>query len=238
MTTATVIGLGPMGRALAVALIKAGCDVTVWNRTASKAAELVSLGAHWAPDPADAIGAAEVSLINVVDHDAVDAVVRAAGDAVSGRVLVGLSSDTPDRARGTAALVTGAGGHYLDGAIMTPTDVMGTAGAGVLYAGPRELFETQRGIFEILGQATWLGEEHGRAAAYDMALLDVFWTATGGFMHALETARAQGIAPDECFRTHWASRRSCRPSSPRSPSASRRIATTRPAHRCLRLRPR
>ncbi|MFB1294285.1 NAD(P)-dependent oxidoreductase [Mycobacterium sp. pW049] len=197
--TVTVIGLGPMGQALAGALLKAGHDVTVWNRTESKAAELLSRGAQWAPNPADAVAASDVTLVNVVDHDAVDAVAAAAGD-LAGRVLVGLSSDTPERARSTAKLVADAGGRYLDGAIMTPTEVMGTPDASVLYAGPQDLFDSHRGLFDVLGQVTWLGEDLGRAAAYDMALLDVFWTATGGFLHAVEIARAQGITPGQLLR--------------------------------------
>ncbi|WP_396837129.1 NAD(P)-dependent oxidoreductase [Mycobacterium sp. ITM-2016-00317] len=186
-----------MGRALTTALIDAGYRVTVWNRTETKAAQLLSRGACWASTPGKAVSASDLTLVNVVDHDAVDAVVEAAADAVAGRVLVGLSSDTPDRARSTAKLVADAGGRYLDGAIMTPTDVMGTTAASVLYAGPRDLFDRHRRLFETLGQATWLGDDPGRAAAYDMALLDVFWTATGGFLHALETARAHGISPAE-----------------------------------------
>lgn len=197
MTTVTVIGLGPMGQALSRALLDAGYRLTIWNRTESKAAPLLSGGARWASDPAGAVAASEITLINVLDHDVVDTVVTAAGGAVAGRVLVGLSSDTPQRAERTASLVATAGGGYLDGAIMTPTDVMGTSEARVLYAGPRELFDEHLSLFEALGQATWLGVGPGRAAAFDMALLDVFWTATGGFLHALETARAQGITPGE-----------------------------------------
>jgi 3-hydroxyisobutyrate dehydrogenase-like beta-hydroxyacid dehydrogenase len=197
MTAVTVVGLGPMGQALSRALLGAGYRVTVWNRTESKATQLLSIGAEWAPDPAHAVAASEVTLINVVDHDAVDAVVAAGGDAVAGKVVVSVSSDTPDRARQTAQRIADAGGRYLDGAIMTPTDVMGTPEASVLYAGPRDLFDSHRTLFEVLGQATWLDEDHGRAAAFDMALLDTFWTATGGFLHALETSRAHGITPAE-----------------------------------------
>jgi len=181
----------------AAALLAAGHRTTVWNRTESKAAQLLSRGAHWAPDPAHAVGASEVTLINVVDHDAVDSVVAAAGDSVDGRVIVGLSSDTPERARRTAKLVSAAGGRYLDGAIMTPTEVIGTPDARVLFAGPKELFDADRNVFEALGRATWLAEDHGRAAAFDMALLDVFWTATGGFLHAVKVAGVQGITPGE-----------------------------------------
>ncbi len=197
MTAVTVLGLGPMGQALAGALLDAGHRTTVWNRTESKAAQLLSRGARWAQDPAQAVAASDVTLINVVDHDAVDAAVTAAGAGAADRVVVGLSSDTPDRALRTAALVSQAGGQYLDGAIMTPTDVIGTPDASVLYAGPREVFDAHRGVFEALGRATWVAEDHGRAAAFDMALLDVFWTAVGGFLHAVRVAGGQGIGPTE-----------------------------------------
>ena len=109
--------------------------------------------------------------------------------------LIGLSSDTPDRARRTAGIVSEAGGRYLDGAIMVPTEMIGTQDAGVLFAGPPEVFATNLEVFEALGRATWLAEDVGRAAAFDMALLDVFWTSVGGFLHAVEVARAQGITP-------------------------------------------
>uniref|UniRef100_M1AMY5 Succinic semialdehyde reductase isofom2 n=1 Tax=Solanum tuberosum TaxID=4113 RepID=M1AMY5_SOLTU len=41
------LGLGIMGNPMAQNLIKAGCDVTVWNRTKSKCEPLISLGAKW-----------------------------------------------------------------------------------------------------------------------------------------------------------------------------------------------
>ena len=197
MTTVTVLGLGPMGQALSTALLAGGYRTTVWNRTEAKARKVRDRGAVWAPSPADAVRASEVTLINVVDHDAVDAVLAAAGDAVEGRTVVGLSSDTPDRARQTAKLVTGAGGRYLDGAIMTPTDTIGTSSASVLFAGPQPTFHNHRAVFETLGSPTWLGEDYGTAAAYDMSLLSLFWTSVSGFQHALAVAGANGITPGE-----------------------------------------
>ena len=91
MTTVTVLGLGPMGQALAGALLDANHRTTVWNRTESKADALRARGAGWAPSPADAVAASDLTIVNVVDHDVVDALVTAAGDAVGGRVVVGLS---------------------------------------------------------------------------------------------------------------------------------------------------
>ena len=197
MTTVSVLGLGPMGQALAGALLDANYRATVWNRTEAKADALRARGATWAASPADAVAASDLAIVNVVDHDVVDRLVTAAGDAVAGHVIVGLSSDSPDRARQTAKLVENLGGRYLDGAIMTPTDTIGSERASILFAGPRDVFDTHREVFAAMGEPTWLGEDYGRAAAFDMSLLDLFWTSVSGFLHAVMVARANGIAPSE-----------------------------------------
>lgn len=197
MSTVTVMGLGPMGRALAGALLDAGHVVTVWNRTEAKGEALVARGARWAAAPGEAVTASEVTLVNVVDHAVLDSLVEAVGATLAGRSLVGLSSDTPDRARRTAELVTAAGGRYLDGAIMTPTPTIGTTDASILFAGPRDLYDRFVGVFTTLATPTWLGEEYGRAAAFDVALLDLFWTSISGFLHAVKVAQANGIGPDD-----------------------------------------
>ncbi|MUL84303.1 MULTISPECIES: NAD(P)-dependent oxidoreductase [unclassified Mycolicibacterium] len=196
-TTVSVLGLGPMGQALAGALVAANHRITVWNRTPAKADALRARGAVWADTPAAAVAASDLTLVNVVDHAAVDAVLDAAGDAIAGRVVVGLSSDIPDSAHRTDRLVTERGGRYLDGAIMTPTDTIGTQSASILFAGPRDLFEANRPVFDVLATVGWVGADVGRAAAFDMALLDVFWTSVSGFVHALSMAGAYGIAPTE-----------------------------------------
>jgi len=197
VTTVAVLGLGPMGQALGGALLDAGYRTTVWNRTESKSQALRARGAQWAAGPAEAVAASELTLVNVVDHDVVDSLLEAVGGDVDGRVIVGLSSDTPDRSRQTAKLVGDRGGRYLDGAIMTPTASIGTSSASVLFAGPYVIYDAHRDVFGALGDSTWLGEDHGCAAAFDMSVLDVFWTSVSGFLHAVMVARANGITPTE-----------------------------------------
>lgn len=192
-----VLGLGPMGQALAAALLDAGHHVTVWNRTAGKDGELTAQGAVAAGTPAAAVSASDLTLVNVVDHDAVDTVLSAVGPALAGATIVGLSSDTPQRAQRTADLVAQHGGRYLDGAIMTPVDTIGGPHAAILFAGPQDIFDSHRAVFAALGTPTWLGGDPGRAAGFDMALLDLFWTSMGGFLHALGIARAGGIGAAE-----------------------------------------
>lgn len=192
-TDVTVLGLGPMGQALANALLDANLSVTVWNRTEEKAAKLRDRGAEWAATPADAVAASDITLINVVDHAVVDALVAAAGPSVAGRTIISLTSDTPDKARRTAELVAAAGGRYLDGTIMTPTPTIGTPNASILCAGPREVFDERQAVLAVLAVPTWLGDDNGRAAAFDVALLNMFWTSMSGALNALKVAQANGI---------------------------------------------
>ena len=67
------LGLGIMGRAMAANLVKAGHEVTVWNRTAGRPVE----GAHTAASPADAAKDAEVAWMCVADTAAVERVLFA-----------------------------------------------------------------------------------------------------------------------------------------------------------------
>ncbi|MFF5207966.1 NAD(P)-dependent oxidoreductase [Streptosporangium sp. NPDC000396] len=196
----TVLGLGPMGRALAGAFLDAGLPITVWNRTPGKDQELVERGAIPAESPEAAVAASPLTVICVVNYDAADAIVRrgAVTDALKGRAVVNLTADTPDRARDTAAWAAEHGIGYLDGAIMTPTTTIGTPAGVFLHSGPEQLYQEHRPVLDALGGThTHLGEEIGRAAAHDIALLDVFWTAMTGYAHALAVAKAEGISARE-----------------------------------------
>ncbi|MEU3556459.1 NAD(P)-dependent oxidoreductase [Streptomyces fragilis] len=196
----TVLGLGPMGRSLAGAFLDAGVRTTVWNRTPGKDHELVARGAVSASSAEEAVRASGTTVICVVDYDAVDSVLRhgAVTEGLRGRTVVNLSADTPVRARRTAGWAAAHGIRYLDGAIMTPTTTIGTPAAVFLHSGPAELYQEHKPVLDALGGThTHLGEEIGRAAAYDIALLDTFWTAMAGYAHALAVARAEGVGARE-----------------------------------------
>jgi 3-hydroxyisobutyrate dehydrogenase-like beta-hydroxyacid dehydrogenase len=198
--TVTVLGLGPMGRALAGAFLDAGVRTTVWNRTPGRDADLTARGALSAASPVVAVAASDLTVVCVVNYDASDAVLRqdAVTTALKGRTLVNLSADTPGRARDTAAWADRHGIRYLDGAIMTPTPTIGTPDAVFLFSGPADLYAEHQPVLAVLGGShTHLGEDPARAAAYDIALLDIFWTAMGGFAHAVAVARAEGVTARE-----------------------------------------
>lgn len=199
-STVTVLGLGPMGRSLAGAFLKAGLRTTVWNRTPGRDHELIGQGAAGAATAEEAVAASDLIVVCVVNYDASDAILRGGPvtRALKGRTVVNLTADTPDRARSTADWAAAHGIRYLDGAIMTPAPSIGTPDAVFLHSGPRDLFQEHLPSLETLGGThTHLGEEIGRAATFDIALLDIFWTAMAGYAHAVAIARAEGVTARE-----------------------------------------
>lgn len=197
----TVLGLGPMGQALAGAFLEAGHPTTVWNRTPAKADALLARGARRAEMVADAVKASELVIVCVIDYDTVHAIVEPAAGALAGQTLVNLTADSPQRARRTAAWAAEQGIHYLDGAIMSPATTIGGPGTLILYSGPEQMYERHRATLAVLGgTAVYLGADPGRAAAHDVALLDIFWTTMSGIVHAFALAGAESIAAKDFAR--------------------------------------
>ncbi|MES9805133.1 NAD(P)-dependent oxidoreductase [Streptomyces cinereoruber] len=196
----TVLGLGPMGRALAGAFLAAGVRTTVWNRTPGREGDLVERGAVLAASAEEAVAASALTVVCLVNYDATDSVLRRpeVTAALKGRTVANLSADTPERARDTDRWAAEHGIGYLEGAIMTPTPSIGTPEGVFLHSGPEPLYAEHRPVLDALGGShTHLGEDIGRAAAYDIALLDIFWTSMSGYVHALALARAEGVTARE-----------------------------------------
>lgn len=70
MANVTVLGMGAMGSRMAAALLKAGHEVTVWNRTPDKTAPLVAAGATAATSPRTAVAHADFAISMVRDNEA------------------------------------------------------------------------------------------------------------------------------------------------------------------------
>lgn len=114
----TVIGLGAMGSKLARTFVNNGYVTTVWNRTPEKAAELVGLGASGTTDIADAIAASPLLIVCVLDYDAARHILEPMREKLSGKVVVNLTTGTPEEARTMGTWMRTQGAEYLDGGIM------------------------------------------------------------------------------------------------------------------------
>jgi 3-hydroxyisobutyrate dehydrogenase-like beta-hydroxyacid dehydrogenase len=190
----TVIGLGAMGSAMAEVFLAAGHPTTVWNRTPGRADPLVAKGATRAASPAEALTASGVTVLSLVDYAAMTDIL---GDvehaAFGGRVLVNLSSDTPERLREADRWVAARGGRLVTGGIMAPPPGIGQPGAYTFYSGPRDVVEAHRATLEALGRVDHVGADPGLAMLYYQAMLTVFWTSLVGYFHAAALLGTAGV---------------------------------------------
>ncbi|MFD8938501.1 NAD(P)-dependent oxidoreductase [Streptomyces sp. NPDC059578] len=193
----TLIGLGPMGRAMGRAFLAEGHPLTVWNRSSGKADELVARGAVLAGSVEEALTANELVVLSLTDYEAVYAILGRAESALAGRVIVNLSSDTPERAAEAAAWVAERGGVQLTGGVRVPPSGVGQPGASTFYSGPREVFEQHKATLEVLTGTDFLGEDPGRAALFYQLQMDVFWTTMLSWLHAVAVAEAHGVTAEE-----------------------------------------
>ncbi|MEU5659139.1 NAD(P)-binding domain-containing protein [Streptomyces sp. NPDC047737] len=193
----TVIGLGPMGRAMTRTLLAAGHRVTLWNRTPARADDLVAEGATLAATPGEAVERSDLVLLSLTDYQAMYDILGGATGSLAGRTLVNLSSDTPERTREAAAWAAGHGAAFLTGGVMVPAPMVGTEAAYVYYSGPGETMRTHQEALALLGTPRYLGEDPGLAQLMYQAQLTVFLTTLSGLMHATAMLGAAGMKARE-----------------------------------------
>lgn len=189
----SVIGLGLMGQALADAFLKAGHPTTVWNRTASKADQLIARGAQLAPTAADALKASPLTVICLTDYQAMHELLDASDVTLDGVTLVNLTSGDSAQAREAARLAEQRGARYLDGAIMAVPTGIGTADAVILHSGPEPVFEEHESTLGALGTVTYLGADHGLASLYDVAGLAMMWSVLNAWLQGTAMLRTAGV---------------------------------------------
>ena len=173
-----------------------GFDTTVCESYSSKTESLSRLGLRVAPSVLEAVGNAEIVIVNLNNYESANQLLRqpAIESALRGRVLVQLSSGTPDEAREMESWARPRGIDYLDGAIMSyPVDIGKPAGT-VLYSGSDELFNRVKPVLLAFGEnAMFVGKEIGQASATDIAGLSFATGAMLGFLHGYIVYEAENL---------------------------------------------
>ncbi|MCR2804256.1 NAD(P)-dependent oxidoreductase [Paenibacillus soyae] len=202
----TVLGLGNMGRSLAAAYLAAGHPVTVWNRSADKADQLARSGAVRAETAAKAIAASGMIVVCLSTYEAVRSTIMPLETELAGRVIINLTTGTPDEARQLDTWAKEKGIGYLDGAIMAVPPMIGSPEALILYGGKKELFEEYQPVLQVMGGGTtYLSEDTGVALLYDLAMLTMLYGAWYSYFHAHALLRTANISAEMFlpYTTNW-----------------------------------
>lgn len=189
-----LVGTGTMGSAIAKALLAAGQPVTVWNRTASRAAPLARDGAIVADDLREALRRAATVLVCVSNQEAARDLLEhgAVASGLRGKIVVQLTSGTPADGRRNASWAVSRGITYLDVAIMAYPRDIGTSAAVLLYAGHPAAARNVSQLLGALGESRYLGEDAGAPGLLDAALIGFFYGSITGYIHGLALIKAEG----------------------------------------------
>jgi len=159
-----VLGLGRMGQALAGRLLDAGHRVTVWNRTAGRADDLVASGAIEASSVSEAVAGADAVLVSLSGDDAVQQVLLPDGAPVA--ELTGVVIDCSTVAPATSRL---AADHYRDRFVACPIagapQAVQSGTARLIVAGPAPAIQRSNPVLESLSDSRQdAGDDAGTAA--------------------------------------------------------------------------
>lgn len=153
------LGLGQMGAAIAANLAAAGHGLTVWNRSAAKAAPLVAAGARLARTPREAVAGCDVAFTMLADDAALDAVL----DGHDG-LHAGLAAGALHVSMSTIAVASAAriderhrvlGQGFLSAPVFGRPQAAADAKLFIVAAGDEALYERAQPLFAAIGQASF-----------------------------------------------------------------------------------
>jgi 3-hydroxyisobutyrate dehydrogenase len=188
----TVLGTGIMGAGMARSLLRAGFDVTVWNRSQDKAAPLAEDGATVAADVAAAVSGADVVVTMLFDVDSVADVMEDALPVMRADT-VWLQTSTVGLA-GVHTLATLAEQHgitFVDAPVLGTRQPAEEGKLIVLAGGPTAVRDMVAPVLDAIGARTqWVGEQAGDG--HRLKLVANSWVLS----ITAATAQAVGLATD------------------------------------------
>jgi 3-hydroxyisobutyrate dehydrogenase-like beta-hydroxyacid dehydrogenase len=116
---------------------------------------------------------------------------------ITGRVLVNLSSDSPDRLRQASRWATERGATLITAGIMVPPPGIGQPGAYSFFAGQRDVLEQHQATLEALGRVDYVGTDPGLAMLYYQAMLNLFCTTLISYMYSSALVGSAGISAEQ-----------------------------------------
>jgi len=195
------LGLGIMGAPMAANLIKAGYQLTLWNRTALKCEGLVALGADQAATPREVIAQADVTFAMLADPAAAcDVVFGPEGvlDGISdGKGYVDLSTVDDGTSRRISAAVTAAKGRFLEAPVSGTKKPAEDGTLIILAAGHEGLYREVAPLLDVMGKKRVFLGEVGQGARLKLVVNMIMGGMMTSFCEGLALGDKGGLAATE-----------------------------------------
>lgn len=219
MSTAAVprnigfIGLGLMGRPMALNLLKAGHHLTVWNRTPARAQELVSAGARLAKTPHEAAAASDLLITIVSDPPALESVLWGSDEQRNGAlaalkpgsIYIDSSTVSPALAKRIAEACRKGGVRFLD-APVTGGDWGAREGNLVfMIGGDAETLKEAEPILGMMGKKWFHLGPNGAGQTVKLAMNALLALEVGAMAEALALVTRAGLSGEQLVEVMQAS---------------------------------
>jgi 3-hydroxyisobutyrate dehydrogenase-like beta-hydroxyacid dehydrogenase len=196
-TKVGLIGLGLMGKPMGMNLLKAGFPLTVWNRTPSRADELVAAGAKFAQSPRELAANSELMLSIVSDPPALEEILWGQNGAMPGlqrgSIYIDSSTVSPALARKVATACEERGVHFLD-APVTGGDWGAKKGELVFMVGGDAATLTEaEPVLRVLGKKWFHLGPNGAGQTIKLAMNLILALQVDALAEALALVTAAGL---------------------------------------------
>jgi 3-hydroxyisobutyrate dehydrogenase-like beta-hydroxyacid dehydrogenase len=208
-----LIGLGLMGRPMGMNLLKAGHALTVWNRTASRAQEMVAAGASLASSPREAAAESEILLTMVSDPPALEEVLwghegkndGALGGLRAGSIYMDSSTISPALVRRIAAACAERQVRFLD-APVTGGDWGAREGNLVfMIGGDAATLKEMEPILGVMGKKWFHLGPNGAGQTIKLAMNGILALQVGAMAEALALVTRAGLQGEQLIEVMQAS---------------------------------
>jgi 3-hydroxyisobutyrate dehydrogenase len=194
------IGLGIMGRPMAMNLVKAGYAVRVFNRTPNKAEPLEREGARVAASPAEAVRDADFVMSIVSDSAAAEEVVLGKNGALetirAGAIMIDSSTISPLLSRRLACQVAGKQASFLDAPVTGSKHGAEAGDLTFMVGGEREAFERALPVLKVLGKKHIYCGMHGSGLSAKLAQNVIQSAMVEAFSEGFVLAAKSGVRPE------------------------------------------
>jgi 3-hydroxyisobutyrate dehydrogenase-like beta-hydroxyacid dehydrogenase len=193
------IGLGHMGAAIAVNLVRAGHDVAIWNRTAAKARPVQDAGAVLAGSPKSAANGRDIVFTMLADDSALDEVVAGENGLLAGlrtaALHVSLSTIAVATADRTAATHRALGQNFLSAPVFGRPAAAAAAKLFVVAAGDLADFQAATPLLGAMSQRVfYVGEKPSAANLVKLCGNFMILSAIEALGEAMVLAEKGGVA--------------------------------------------
>jgi 3-hydroxyisobutyrate dehydrogenase-like beta-hydroxyacid dehydrogenase len=208
-----LIGLGLMGRPMGMNLLKAGHQLTVWNRTPERAQELVKAGAILAKTPREVAAGSEFLLTIVSDPPALESVLwghegqndGALAGLRAGSIYVDSSTISPSLVRRIAAASKERGVRFLD-APVTGGDWGAREGNLVfMIGGDAETLRDAEAVLGVLGKKWFHLGQNGAGQTVKLAMNAILALEVGAMAEAIALVTKAGLKGEQLVEVMQAS---------------------------------